>query len=180
MALSLNQISSAPISSIRHISVGDVSGERKARGVVSDVVIQTDDLTEESFSVMFAQENPYGYGIWRSFIEGDYSYRYAIFKVKYSTSQEMILPVTSSLKLTVDVPDVNDYGTVAVSAASGTKVWFKKTFVGTPTVNATTISGTDVCYPRVTEITNEYFVVQLTDGSGNLMSATIAWWAEGY
>lgn len=151
---------------------------RNANGVISDVLVDTGDLTEFDFEQLLRYQSAVGYERFRSFIPGDYDYQDALFKtVLVSLNEDR--PHVDKLNVEVDVPDVFDRGRADI-AVGGATIDFNRNFNVPPEVQVTLKGGTVVATPKIIDITKTGFTVQLEDGAGGTVAGTVTWAAEGY
>lgn len=152
-----------------------------AVGVYSDLRVASGDLNEESFKDMFSKSSASGYCDFQSFVTGDYRYQHSLLKVVINSNGSSI-PRITACKLTVDLPDVIDKGSLTsdeLSTTSNTRVYFNRNYYFAPTVNATVISGTVIGSPVVVNVTNEYFDICVLDKSNNKIACSLNWQSRG-
>lgn len=154
---------------------------RHANGVVSDMLVASTEITEQDFINIMEAGHPPGFTDFRDFIQGDHTYRRALFRAVLE-SQNADRGFIDGLRVTVDVPDVFDRGTEQISdAAAGVTVSFSRTFLVTPEVTITHKGGTVVAVPRlVGAITTSGFTAVLEDNSGARVAGSFTWIAQGY
>ena len=154
---------------------------RRANGVISDMIVANTEITEQDFMDILESGHPPGYTNFRDFIQGDYTYQRALFRV-ILTSSNADRGYIDGLRVTVDVPDVFDRGTAqVVTASSGVTVIFVRTFRVSPEVTLTFKGGTTVAIPRILgSVTTAGFTAVLENTSGARVTGAISWVAQGY
>ena len=154
---------------------------RRARGVISDVRLSSDTLDDASFMQTLSAGSPPGYGAFKQFVEGDYTFQDAVVRVTLEASNEDRGKV-GDLKLFVDVPDVNDSGSAMISSGdvSGLYIPFNRTFHIVPKVQITLISGSVVSIPSVIATTSGFTVTLRNPTTGANTSGVFTWQATGY
>lgn len=153
---------------------------RNAEAVVSDLIIGSGDVSADAFVEYLQRQSPVGYRDFREFVEGEYSYKNALFKIVLDSigAERAML---DKLTVTVDLPDVRDRGSASLdSSPSGLYIPFTRQFHAKPEVIVQVIGGTVVSIPRVLSSDKNGFTVVLKDTSGNTVAGTINWSAEGY
>ena len=142
----------------------------KAKAVISDICFSSEEIDVDS---------PPGYGPFKRFLPGDYNYEKAIFKTRIETSLTGKKALLDDFLLKVDLPDIQDMGTISIPAKA-TKVKFNKAFFRTPEVTITMRAGEGIVpVPAIQDVTREYFIVELQDSEGKLIEGTISWTALG-
>jgi len=165
------------VSKAEALSIGDEL-RRNSQAVISDILINSGDITLERFTTMLAEAQAPGYGPFTQFSEGDHEYQSAIFKAVI-TAQNGASTRLTDLSVGIDVPDVFDNGTTAVTD-QGATVFFTRHFYEKPEVNVSLKGGTIFAIPRVTSIEKDRFTVELIDALGNKVPGTLTWAAQGY
>lgn len=147
--------------------------------VISDVHIQDSaDMTLAEFSASIRKASPVGFGIFKPFVAGDYTYTNALFKHGL-TAMTADRPRLKALTASVDVPDVFDRGQAVIPAAT-TTVNFNRTFLVAPEVFPVLKIADDTAFFRVSDITTTGFDITIKNASLTVIGATIAWTAIGY
>lgn len=154
---------------------------RHANGVISDMIVASTEITEADFANIVEAGHPPGYTDFRDFIQGDYAYQKALFRaiLKSRNSDRGFI---DALRVTVDVPDVFDRGTVQITdAQAGAVIGFSRTFRVPPEVTMTHKGGTVVAIPRLSSaITRTGFTAVLENTAGTRVTGTFTWIAQGY
>lgn len=155
---------------------------RRANGVISDMIISSADMTLAEFASAVDNGHAPGYESFRDFVPGDYQYQEAIFRavLESSTSDRARL---TDLTLTVDVPDMNDRGSVTISAgqaATGVRVNFNRGFHVVPEITTATKSGTVFAIAKAINPDVTGFTMIMEDVNGNRVAGTATWAAHGY
>ena len=155
---------------------------RHANAVMSDMIVSTEPLTMATFMQVVDAGRAPGFAPFRDFIPGDYEYQNAIFRavLKSTTSDRAKL---KDMKVTVDVPDVFDRGSVtiaAVDAANGVRINFNRSFHITPEITVTLKGGTVIAIPKVLNPDDGGFTLVLETQSGTRVGGTVSWSAQGY
>ncbi len=154
---------------------------RHANGVISDMIVASTEITEANFAAIVEAGHPPGYTDFRDFIQGDYTYQRAMFRaiLKSRNSDRGFI---DALRVTVDVPDVFDRGTVQISdAAAGAVIGFARSFRVPPEVTMTHKGGTVVAIPRLASaVTRTGFSALLENTAGTRLTGTFTWIAQGY
>lgn len=154
---------------------------RHANGVISDMIVASTEITEADFASIVEAGHPPGYTDFRDFIQGDYTYQRALFRaiLKSRNSDRGFI---DALRVTVDVPDVFDRGSVQITdAAAGAVIGFARIFRVPPEVTMTHKGGTVVAIPRLASaVTRTGFTAVLENTSGARVTGTFTWIAQGY
>ena len=154
---------------------------RNANGVISDMIVGTTEITEQDFAAIVEAGHPPGYTDFRDFIQGDYTYRRALFRAILN-SRNSDRGFIDALRVTVDVPDIFDRGTVQITdAAAGASISFSRSFRVAPEVTMTHKGGTAVAIPRLLgSVTTTGFTAVLENSSGTRVTGSFTWIAQGY
>ena len=154
---------------------------RRANGVISDMIVGTTEITEQDFAAIVEAGHPPGYTDFRDFIQGDYTYRRALFRAILN-SRNSDRGFIDALRVTVDVPDIFDRGTVQIAdAAAGASISFSRSFRVAPEVTMTHKGGTAVAIPRLLgAATTTGFTAVLENSSGTRVTGSFTWIAQGY
>lgn len=154
---------------------------RHANGVISDMIVASTEITEADFASIVEAGHPPGYTDFRDFIQGDYTYQRALFRaiLKSRNSDRGFI---DALRVTVDVPDVFDRGTVQITdAQAGAVIGFARIFRVPPEVTMTHKGGTVVAIPRLSSaVTRTGFTAVLENTAGDRVTGTFTWIAQGY
>ena len=155
---------------------------RHANAIMSDMIVSTEPLTMATFMQVVDSGRAPGFAPFRDFIPGDYEYQNAIFRavLKSTTSDRAKL---KEMKVTVDVPDVFDRGSVTIAAAdasTGARVNFTRSFHITPEITVTLKGGTVIAIPKVLNSDDGGFTLVLETQSGTRVGGTVSWSAQGY
>jgi hypothetical protein len=154
---------------------------RHANGVISDMIVGTTEITEQDFAAIVEAGHPPGYTDFRDFIQGDYTYRRALFRAVLN-SRNSDRGFIDALRVTVDVPDIFDRGTTQITdAAAGAAIYFSRSFRVAPEVTMTHKGGTAVAIPRLLgAVTTTGFTAVLENSSGTRVTGSFTWIAQGY
>lgn len=154
---------------------------RAINAVVADLAIRSSGMTAEEFAQRIAFRKPLGNYPPKPLQPGDYRYERAIIGILLQdvarTTREVSIDMA---KLTVDVPDVTDRGSVVLTS-SGATVSFTRSFYDPPEVQVIQTAGSTRAIPSVTTITASSFFVQLFDAASPTtpVAGTISWTALG-
>lgn len=157
---------------------------RKANGVISDIKIGVNDITEDDFAAMLKSASAAGYDDFKPFMVGDYTYQKAIFKIALA-SVNSDRPQVASLNASVDVPDIFDRGSASLGnadVANGLYVKFNRPFNTPPEVTMTlkSVTGGYGIPTIIGPITKDGFTFKILDASNTSIPGTIGWAAHGY
>jgi hypothetical protein len=154
---------------------------RHANGVISDMIVASTEITEQDFTAIVQAGHPPGFTDFRDFIQGDYTYRRALFRAILN-SQNSDRGFIDALRVTVDVPDIFDRGTAQITDAStGATIYFSRSFRVPPEVTMTHKGGTAVAIPRLLgAVTTTGFTAVLENSSGTRVTGSFTWIAQGY
>jgi len=154
---------------------------RHANGVISDMIVAGTEITEQDFAAIVAAGHPPGYTDFRDFIQGDYTYRRALFRAILN-SRNSDRGFIDALRVTVDVPDIFDRGTAQITDASaGAAISFSRSFRVAPEVTMTHKGGTAVAIPRLLgAVTTIGFTAVLENSTGTRVTGSFTWIAQGY
>ena len=160
---------------------------RKADVILADMVLSTlaagEDIDLDAFENLVTNGAMPGYTNWRDFIPGDYEYTKALFRtiIESKTADRAQI---QQLDVAVDVPDLQDRGTVIVTnATAGGVVEFNKDFHVIPDVTLSAKGGLN--NPTVPEFlvapNLNGFTVRLRDTiTGSYVTGSFTWTAIGY
>lgn len=152
---------------------------QNARAVFSEMNINIDELSLESFtSLLSGESTPAGFSKFSTMVDGDYEYQRALIKVVL-TSLEQSQARLKNLDIIVDVPDINDGGTTIVPVG-GTTVYFSRQFTSKPAVVAHLKAGVVIGVPKVVLVELDHFVIDIISMTGESVGGTVSWEAEGY
>ena len=154
---------------------------RHANGVISDMLVASTEITQQDFAAIVEAGHPPGYTDFRDFIQGDYTYRRALFRAILN-SRNSDRGFIDALRVTVDVPDIFDRGTAQITdAAAGAAIYFSRNFRVPPEVTTTHKGGTTVAIPRLLgAVTTSGFIAVLENSSGTRLAGSFTWIAQGY
>ena len=154
---------------------------RHANGVISDMIVGSTEITELDFAAIVEAGHPPGYTDFRDFIQGDYTYRRALFRAILN-SRNSDRAFIDALRVTVDVPDIFDRGTAQITdPAAGASIYFSRSFRVAPEVTMTHKGGTAVAIPRLLgAVTTTGFTAVLENSSGTRLTGSFTWIAQGY
>jgi len=154
---------------------------RRANGVISDMIVASTEITAQDFMDILESGHPPGYTNFRDFIQGDYTYRRALFRAILN-SRNSDRAFIDALRVTVDVPDIFDRGTAQITdPAAGASIYFSRAFRVAPEVTMTHKGGTAVAIPRLLgAVTTTGFTAVLENSSGTRVSGSFTWIAQGY
>ena len=154
---------------------------RHANGVISDMIVGSTEITEQDFAAIVEAGHPPGYTDFRDFIQGDYTYRRALFRAILN-SRNSDRAFIDALRVTVDVPDIFDRGTAQITdPAAGASIYFSRSFRVAPEVTMTHKGGTTVAIPRLLgAVTTTGFTAVLENSSGTRVAGSFTWIAQGY
>ena len=154
---------------------------RHANGVISDMIVGSTEITELDFAAIVEAGHPPGYTDFRDFIQGDYTYRRALFRAILN-SRNSDRAFIDALRVTVDVPDIFDRGTAQITdPAAGAAIYFSRSFRVAPEVTMTHKGGSAVAIPRLLgAVTTTGFTAVLENSSGSRVTGSFTWIAQGY
>ena len=151
--------------------------------VLSDLRFYAKVLNETNFDETFT---PFGYSRWKKMITGDYIYQRALCKYVIHASLNSDRPNVRAYTHKIDVPDVLDTGTVALTTTNQPReVQFNsdRKFHIIPELNVTikSYSGTGAT-PLVLayNVTTKGFTVVMKNEDGGYVEGTITYAARGY
>ena len=153
-------------------------------GVLSDIFVRADEMSEADFRRL--ADHPSGYNYFSPFKVGEYEYKDALYRIKIKKDNGVANPLIYDYKINVDIDDVKDRGTVDIPAEE-TKVYFNRSYYTEPDVVVNVVSGEEgkVIIPFIISTDGEddrgrYFTIILKDTAGNPVSGTISWNSNGY
>ena len=154
---------------------------RRSNAVISDMITDTGDITVEDLMLMVENGHSPGYTGFKPFIPGDYEFQKALFRVVLTSSSED-RPRLGAMGVTVDVPDVFDRGSAAVTdAQAGIYVKFARPFHIVPDITLTLKGGTVVAIPDVISSDEFGFTAVLKNPSTDShVTGSFTWAAHGY
>lgn len=114
---------------------------------------------------------------WVDFVPVQATFRYIDFRVLLRTSDLSKTPEVNILTESIDVPDVDKYGTATV-AAGGTDVPFGYTYWQAPVVTPTAIG--QGLRAELVSVSKDKFRVRVLNSSGADAGGTINWIARGF
>jgi|SRR5690554_4736897 len=150
------------------------------KGVFSDLKVMSRSTLASPTELrgMFETSAPPGYGAFRNFIPGYYSFQRALFRHTVRSTGD--LPIVSGLKYSVDMPDVVDRGKATVAAGELKEVNFSKQYSTPPEVSHVITQVSEYAIVVVSEITEMGFVFSLQNAAGNKVAGSISWTSVGY
>ncbi|MEA4835375.1 MAG: phage tail protein [Anaeromusa sp.] len=117
---------------------------------------------------------------WQDYIAGQYFGRRFNARLIYSTSDVNITPIISSLKITIDMPDKLDTGSVALGM-NGSVITYNEKFVIAPNPVITIVNAQAGDTILLSEQSKAGFLVRVYNTvSTEFVSRTINWVAKGY
>jgi hypothetical protein len=152
-----------------------------ARGILGDVEMRSDLLTEERFRALAEERYPVGYEPWRNFVAGDYDYLDCFVWLRARVLERSQEIVVSRAIMRVDAEDIIERGNASVAAPSST-INFTRAFNVAPEVTAVQKGGAILAIPRVLSVTKTSFTVALYDVSNpaTAVAGNISFTAVGY
>jgi predicted phage tail protein len=114
---------------------------------------------------------------WIDFVPAQATFRYVDFRVILSTADMAKTPEVNILAATIDVPDVDKYGS-AIVAAGGTDIPFGHTYWQVPVVTPTAIGPG--LRAELASVSQDRFKVRVLDSSGTDVGGSINWIAKGF
>ncbi len=149
-------------------------------GVLSDIAIKNIKVSDHTYEALASTSAPAGFSDWEKFIDGDYQYKEAIFRVLIASQDYEVADATlTAHKITCDVVDIIDKDTTAIGAAI-TQIDFTKTFYTEPTVVINSYSTADFAIAEVVSVTKTYFTARLKKIDNSNVAGSINWQAQGY
>jgi hypothetical protein len=161
---------------LRDLRVRDMA-LRNATGVYGDLSVSSTALTPASFADIVANRTPTGFDEFKQYLPGDYQFQRALIDIALEpfdlTGATLSL---QSARTTVDVPDLNDRGSVAVPTA-GVAVEFNRTFNTVPEISIQQTGGAGPALPMVSSLTTTGFFVRLYDAANptTAVSGSVSW-----
>ena len=153
------------------------------RAVISDIIIQSKELTLTSFQELVDVGHAAGFETFKDFIPGDYEYQHSLFRAKLNSISSDRARLTTTI-VQVDVPDVFESGSATIDSthvSAGVRVDFNRHFHVPPEVTMNVKGGTSVSFPRlVGSVDTTGFTAIMTDASNNHVTGTFTWAAHGY
>lgn len=187
--LDLEQILECRVSSTIKYTQGDFSsffdyrqGSFDSQLGQFDGDADNDTLIDFTLYLSKTDDDPSGtptWSDWEKFYVGDYKARAYKFKIEVSKTSLTANISISELRVSVDVPDRTDAGTITTSASGATTVNFSQSFYTAPNVLSNIINGNQNDYVTITNVTKESFDVTGYNG-GTLSSHDVYWIAKGY
>ena len=166
------------------ISIDAVRIATNPGGVLSDVFIRANEMSEGDFEKL--SDHASGYNYFSPFRVGEYEYKDALYRIKIRKDNGIGNPLIYDYRVNVDIDDVKDRGTIAIPARE-TNVYFNRSYYTEPDVVVNVVSGEEgkVIIPFIITTDGEddkgrYFTVILKDTSGNPVEGTISWNSNGY
>ena len=151
---------------------------RKAGLVIDNLNVGAGDYDETTFAEHFDGASPIEYDNFIRFLDGDYEYQKAKFRVIMSRKGSDT-PILNALSLDVDLPDIFERGEETLIADWNT-ITLARNFTVTPEVVVTQKGGATVGRAEVRNITTSQFEVRLLNASDVAITGTISWVAHGY
>lgn len=154
--------------------------------VLSDVEIDTSNITYDEFIESGRNGTPIGYDNIRPLYPGEYTYEKAIVGLRMRSYELGVTLGFYKAILNVDVEDVIERGTVTVTSTNinnPTKVRFEKYYYNAPEELMFSISNfSQPCHVKVLTKTDKEFTFMLesTVSSGTYVTGTVSWLAVGY
>lgn len=117
---------------------------------------------------------------WNRFYVGDYNARAYKFKIDVTNAQNNFNLQLNTLRVTVDMPDIVDSGSVNTGSGGETSVSFNATYYAIPNVTGTIVNGASGDYISISNVTATSFSVSVYNSSSTRIIKTIVWMAKGY
>ncbi|TSP13960.1 hypothetical protein [Cupriavidus campinensis] len=154
---------------------------RRANAIVSDAILGSGEMNLTQFTELLEKGHAPGYDNFKTFIQGDYEFRRAIYRVTMNSANSD-RGVLKRFKVAIDVPDRFERGSVTIlDANAGVYIEFAKPFYVPPEVTCTLKGGTVIAIPRVLDgTTTTGFTVTLQLSDGTKVTGTVSWIAQGY
>lgn len=154
---------------------------RRANGIISDMILMNTALTPATFENAVDSGHPPGFENFRDFLQGNYDYTDALFRVimESTTTDRAAL---SSLSVTVDTPDILDGGeAIITNASTGVDIVFNRLFHVAPVdINLTLKGGSSTgLSPQYSSVTTTGLNAKLYDSTGTLQTGTVSWSIRG-
>ena len=152
-----------------------------SNAVISDLSIDksSNGYSLEDFESEVVNGGALGFSNFSRFTIGDYRFKDALVKAELSTLDASASPMLRGIRLIVDVPDIHDRGSAAISGR--TTVSFNRNFNVKPEVSLTLKSG--VGRPpsiNLVSVEKGHFLIELVADDGSLVDGEISWIAQGY
>lgn len=156
---------------------------RPANGVISDLIFEEGDWTEEEVNRYLFKGKHAGYTFFRPFVFGEYRYEKALFRTSLDATDSDGLYI-ENFNYTVDVPDIVDRGSVEVTDPNyDTVVKFNKKFHVAPEVTVTMRAGVggQTTIPNIVSISKTEFSLNLRKAvDDSRTTGRFIWTAVGY
>lgn len=152
---------------------------RKSLAVITDLAFRSNPFAAAEFEVMFDSDSALGYEPFRYFVVGDQEFQKALYKVELDASQGFV-PRITKMQVEIDVGDVFDKGTATTSATGSVTVFFNRPFYKVDEVIVTLKGSGELGTPRVTNITNLSFQLDLYNTANQRIAGSVSWSAKGY
>jgi predicted phage tail protein len=150
--------------------------------VMSDILVFSTHPTLADFQAFLDGGHAPGYEDFTVFINGDWTYDKAIFRIKIDALASDRVEL-NALDLIVDVPDLGQKGEVVVDAghaAAGLAVVFPQSFHVVPNIQLTLKGGTTPGTPIYLSPTVNGFTLKILDSTNTGIAGTVAWRADAY
>lgn len=119
------------------------------------------------------------YTDWTPYINGDYTFRYAKFRLKLYTDNPQNYPEVTQFVATVDMPDRSERGMGVSVLAGGTAITFATEFMVAPIVRGSITNAQSGDTVNITSITTTGATLQVLNG-GVGAARTMDWQAVSY
>jgi len=171
------------------------------KGVISDMTIYNEAIESlEDFEDLVLSGKIPGYGEFKNYIQGYYTYQKALVKAVLDSTTTAGRVELLEMKIEVDLPDVIERGSVTITQSNvddtvlfpdppnvnggdGVPVVFIKTFKIVPEITLSISGGAAgvILIPEITSKSLTGFTIKLKNvGTGLYVPGTISWAAHGY
>ena len=171
------------------------------KGVISDMTIYNEAIESlEDFEDLVLSGKIPGYGEFKNYIQGYYTYQKALVKAVLDSTTTAGRVELLQMKIEVDLPDVIERGSVTITQSNvddtvlfpdppnvnggdGVPVVFIKTFKIVPEITLSISGGAAgvILIPEITSKSLTGFTIKLKNvGTGLYVPGTISWAAHGY
>ena len=148
-------------------------------------VTESSDLSDKCKAVIevahFESATPKANWEFRPFLAGNYTFRYLAWRVKLVSLAANVTPLLKSIKVTIDVADRLESGTVSTTENRTVWVAFSRPFTQTPTVIGSIVDDrSNHLSVFITQVTPAGFYVAAVENSTHWPIQTINWIAQGF
>ena len=151
---------------------------KNLEGVIEELRIAGDVASLEALLAMM-EDSPANFSSFETYLPGEYTFKKALINTQLRASGTDSTPSINKIRVTSDLPDREERGSVEVIAGNEAVITFDKEYYYKPEVSLTLLSGTELGVPRVYSATTTGFTIRVTNAAAQLIGGLVSWKATG-